>query len=53
MPHSSSIAGGAYSDYAVSIDELEQLTGIDFFPNLKMIIGGDAADAIEATTSGW
>ena len=53
MPHSSSIATESFSNYAVTIDRLEELTGLDFFPNLKSIIGASAAEAIEATTSGW
>ncbi|MBR6306294.1 MAG: DNA/RNA non-specific endonuclease [Bacteroidales bacterium] len=54
FPHSSGIAGDNYLDYIMSIDELEQQTGIDFFPNLAGIIGKEAADRIEAAApSSW
>lgn len=48
LPHDTSIAGGDSVDYIMSIDELEGWTGIDFFPNLSLVIGKEAADAIEA-----
>ena len=32
------------------IDELERLTGIDFFPNLVSVLGKEKADKIEAAT---
>lgn len=35
LPHSASIAAGNCLDYRMSIDQLEQETGIDFFPNLE------------------
>ena len=35
LPHDNSIAGGNCLNYRMSIDELEQQTGIDFFPNLE------------------
>lgn len=35
LPHDSSISKGNCLDYKCSIDELEQYTGIDFFPNLE------------------
>lgn len=54
FPHSSGIAGDNYLDYIMSIDELEQQTGIDFFPNLAGKIGTEAADRIEAAApSSW
>lgn len=54
LPHSSSIADGNYLDYIMSIDELEQQTGIDFFPNLAGKIGKEQADRIEAASpSSW
>lgn len=48
LPHTPSISGGNYLDYIVSIDVLEQRTGIDFFPNLAGKIGADAAARLEA-----
>ena len=54
LPHDSSIAGGNFLDYIMSIDELESKTGIDFFPGLADLIGKDKADALEAQTpSKW
>ena len=35
LPHDNGIAGGNYKDYRMSIDQLEEQTGIDFFPNLE------------------
>ncbi len=35
LPHDTAISGKEYSDYMVSIDVLEERTGIDFFPNLE------------------
>ena len=38
----------------MSIDELEEQTGIDFFPNLVGKIGKESADKIEAAApSAW
>lgn len=50
MPHSASIASDEYfsSEYLVSIDRLEESTGVDFFVNLPMLLGAEAAAAIEA-----
>ena len=48
LPHDDSIAGGNCLDYIRSIDQLEDETGIDFFPNLAAAIGREAADKIEA-----
>ena len=54
LPHDSSISYGNYLDYIMSIDELEQQTGIDFFPNLIGKIGKENADKIEAAApSSW
>ena len=49
-PHDSSIANQDYKDYICSIDQLEDQTGIDFFPNLVVKIGKEAADRLEAAT---
>lgn len=48
LPHDSKIAEGNFTDYLMSIDDLEKKTGIDFFPNLVSQIGQEKADAIEA-----
>ena len=54
LPHDSSISKGNYVGYICSIDELEQQTGIDFFPYLAEIIGQAEADKVEATApSNW
>ena len=54
LPHDSGISGGNYLDYIMSIDELEEQTGIDFFPNLVGKIGKETADKIEAAApSAW
>lgn len=37
-----------FKSFAMSIDELEQRTGFDFFVNLKEEIGAEAAAAVEA-----
>ncbi|MBO4633901.1 MAG: DNA/RNA non-specific endonuclease [Bacteroidales bacterium] len=52
FPHTGSIAAGKYRDYICSIDELEQKTGIDFFPNLIKVIGQEKADKVEAEAPG-
>ena len=48
LPHDGGLANGNPLDYLYSVDELEERTGIDFFPNLKKMIGTEKADAIEA-----
>ena len=48
LPHSASICDESYLNYLVSIDELEQRTGLDFFVNLPTLLGKDTADGIEA-----
>ena len=54
FPHDSGISDDSYLDYICSIDQLEQQTGIDFFPNLIGKIGREKADKIEAETpSKW
>lgn len=54
LPHDTSISDGNYLDYIMSIDKLEEETGIDFFPNLIKVLGKDKADKIEATApSSW
>ena len=54
LPHDPGIANGNYLDYIMSIDKLEEETGIDFFPNLIKVLGKEKADKIEATApSSW
>lgn len=54
MPHDQAIRKDKYTNYIMSIDELERQTGIDFFPNLAGVIGTAKADAVEATApSSW
>ena len=48
LPHDTSISGGNSKEYICTIDELEEQTGIDFFPNLALKIGKEAADRLEA-----
>jgi len=50
LPHSSSIAHGNFLDYLMTVDALEEKTGIDFFPNLVSVLGKEKADKIEAAT---
>ena len=54
LPHDADIADGNCLDYIMTIDKLEEETGIDFFPNLIKVLGKDKADKIEATApSSW
>ena len=55
LPHDSSIAGNQFMDYIMSIDELENKTGMDFFVNLADKVGPDKARTIksQAPTSWW
>lgn len=58
MPHDSSIADERYIDYMISVDELEEKTGLDFFANLSTFLGKDKEAAIEsadpvATENKW
>ena len=48
LPHDSSISGESCFDYIMSIDELEEHTGIDFFPGLGAVTGEANASLIEA-----
>lgn len=40
--------GSNFKEYAISIDELEKKTGIDFYPNLSKLIGEEQAAKVEA-----
>lgn len=54
LPHDASIAMGNFLDYIMTIDSLEEQTGIDFFPNLQNLIGKENADKVEsAEISKW
>ena len=53
LPHDTGISEGDYKDYLMSIDDLEQVTGFDFFPNLIKKIGQEKADQIESTLLSW
>lgn len=54
LPHDSGIANGNYLDYIMSIDKLEEETGIDFFPNLIKVLGKEKAEKVEAAEpSSW
>lgn len=48
LPHSVNIADGNYLDYICSIDHLEEVTGVDFFPNLTKMTGEETAAQVEA-----
>lgn len=51
--HFGSYVSSQYENYAISIDELETETGIDFFPNLIYKVGSVEAAAIEQTKANW
>ena len=53
MPHTSNIAKGNYLEYIMSIDMLEEKTGIDFFPNLVSAVGEETASTIESSVLSW
>lgn len=53
LPHQKSIAGGNYKDYIMTVDNLEEILGIDFFPNLETVVGKSTADKIEANLNSW
>lgn len=53
LPHTSNISEGNYKEYIMSIDQLEEKTGIDFFPNLVTAVGKETADAVESTVLSW
>jgi endonuclease G len=47
FPHDSSIANDKFINYIYSISDLEEKTGIDFFPNLAKKLGTEKAARIE------
>ena len=50
-------SGSISKEHSMSIDELEAMTGIDFFVNLSAVVGAEQAAKIEAadpaTSSVW
>ena len=48
LPHDGNIAGDSCMDYIMSVDELEQKTGIDFFVNLAEVLPKETAAKVEA-----
>lgn len=48
LPHTASIADDDFLDYIMSVDQLEDATGVDFFVNLPTFIGVQTAAEIEA-----
>ena len=48
LPHDTTIHLEPFMNYILSIDQLEEKMGIDFFVNLPVVLGKDKADAIEA-----
>ncbi|MCR5561630.1 MAG: DNA/RNA non-specific endonuclease [Bacteroidales bacterium] len=50
LEHSESVIYDELKDHLMSIDQLEALTGIDFFVNLPGVVGASVADQIEAET---
>ncbi len=54
LPHDEQVLSFNYLDFILSIDALENATGIDFFPNLRKVLSEAAADEIEAEKpSAW
>ena len=48
LPHSKDIASDNFSNYSLSVSELEKLVGVDFFATLPAVVGKDQAAAIES-----
>lgn len=54
LPHDYTLPKNNLSKYMMSIDELEQKTGLDFFPNLEKKLGQVDAGKLEAASpSSW
>lgn len=47
LPHDTSIGNDKFINYIYSISDLEELTGLDFFPNLTKKLGTEKAARIE------
>lgn len=47
MPHDISIAQNDFHDYMITVNQLEEITGIDFFVNLPAAVGETMAEKIE------
>ncbi len=48
LEHDSKLANENFMNYIMTVDELEELTGIDFFPNLALKVGSSVANQIES-----
>ena len=58
LPHSADISGNDFQMYSMSIEALENRTGVDFFANLPSFLGKEKAAAIEkadpnSTLNNW
>lgn len=53
IPHDTSISGKPYNDYQITVDRLEEITGIDFFVNLPGQIGEDLARKVESEVASF
>ena len=53
LPHQQSIANDDFMDYKLSVSELEQKVGVDFFAALPAILGKSEAQNIEKTIANW
>lgn len=53
LPHTSNISNGNFKEYLISVDQLEEKTGIDFFPNLVSVVGEATAATIESSVLSW
>jgi len=52
MPHESTLSGSP-GDFAMSIDELERKTGIQFFVNLPKKVGDETTNKLKAQAPDW
>ena len=52
MPHESTLSGSP-GDFAMSIDELERKTGIQFFVNLPKKVGDETTNKLKAQAPNW
>lgn len=53
IPHDTNISGKPYNDYQITVDRLEEITGIDFFVNLPGQIGEDLAKKVESEVASF
>ena len=52
LPHSKGISSDNFSNYALSVSELEKKVGVDFFAILPTVVGKEQAAAIESADPG-